>query len=800
MTTESSASSELLTAARPKSPYPGLRPFEVEEWSIFFGREQMIDEVIDRLAAHHLVMIHGSSGSGKSSLVRAGVLPKLARQHLRARAPWRTCSIRPSGGPLWNLAKEFARLDGKAEDVERTGQIMSQFNRSGATLSAIARSIESLKGQRLCILIDQFEELFRFEKETSREEAELFVDLLIRGNVEVDQTNGATAQPSDQATAVHIAVTMRSEFLGECARFGGLAEAVNRTQYLVPRMDRDSLLRAIRRPALLYGGEVSLELAERLISDVGGREDELPLIQHGLMYMWNIAAAKTPFGGKLVLEPLLLEEAGGLASLLSRHADAIVDEAAPDPERRYAVERLFRALTDLNAEGHAVRRPQVFRDLVALTEIGEDKLRDIIDALRREGVSFLTPYSRQPITEATTIDISHEALIRCWKRLADPQDGWLKHEFDDGLIWRSLVVEAKGFKTSKRRILSPATTEERWDWWQLRKLNGTWAERYGGSFSLAKALIDASRQSARRKRQLRGLLIGVLLVTSVAGVAYAAATNRVRLEMLSDLYLRRTVLSFEKEQALKPADQFDECTRCPTMVVVPGGSFMMGSSNADTVADSDEFPQHPVTIAEPFAVSKFEVTFENWDTCYELGGCRIRPDDYGWGRGDRPVVGVDWDDAQQYVGWLSKQTGKGYRLLTEAEWEYAARAGTTTAYSWGNSVKRDGTAMANCFDCGSRWDDKETAPVGSFAPNAFGVNDMLGNVWEWVEDCYHESYDAAPKDGSAWTDADCKERVSRGGSWGDLPQILLRTAFRLRTPPVNRYEGLGFRVGRTLVH
>ena len=183
-------------------------------------------------------------------------------------------------------------------------------------------------------------------------------------------------------------------------------------------------------------------------------------------------------------------------------------------DSRYAVERLFRALTDLNAEGHAVRRPQVFRDLVALTEIGDDKLRDIIDALRREGVSFLTPYSRQPITEATTIDISHEALIRCWKRLADPQDGWLKHEFDDGLIWRSLVVEAKGFKTSKRRILSPATTEERWDWWQLRKLNGAWAERYGGSFSLAKALIDASRQSARRKRQQRGLLIACLLYTS----------------------------------------------------------------------------------------------------------------------------------------------------------------------------------------------------------------------------------------------------------------------------------------------
>ena len=799
MTTDA-GSSDLLSTARPKSPYPGLRPFEIEEWSIFFGRERMVDEVIDRLAAHHLVMIHGSSGSGKSSLVRAGVLPKLARQHLRAGAPWQTCSIRPSGGPLWNLAKEFARLDGRAEDVERIGQIMSQFNRDGATLAAIAGSMASLKGRRLCILVDQFEELFRFEKETSREEAELFVELLVRSNVEAGETNAAAAPAIDQETAVHIAVTMRSEFLGECARFDGLAEAVNRTQYLVPRMDREGLLRAIRRPAMLYGGIVSSELADRLISDAGGREDELPLIQHGLMYMWNTAAAKAQPGGKIVLDPLPLEESGGLASLLSRHADAIVDEAAPDPERRYAVERLFRALTDLNAEGHAVRRPQLFRDLVALTEIGDEKLRGIIEALRGEGVSFLTPYSRQPITEGTTIDISHEALIRCWKRLADPLDGWLKHEFDDGLIWRSLLVEANGFKASRQRILSPATTEERWDWWQLRRLNVAWAERYGGNFDLARALIDASRQSARRRRQLQAAFIGMLLIISIAGVGYAAATNRVRLQLLADLYLRRTVLSLDTERALKPLDQFQECTKCPAMAVVPSGSFTMGSANTETAADSDEFPQHPVSIAEPFAVSKFEVTFDNWDTCYELGGCRIRPDDYGWGRGDRPVVGVDWDDAQQYVAWLSKQTGKTYRLLSEAEWEYAARAGTTTAYSWGDDVEPNGVAMANCFDCGSQWDDKETAPVGSFAPNAFGLNDMLGNAWEWVEDCYHDSYDGAPKDGSAWTAGDCKERVSRGGSWGDLPQVLLRTAFRLRTPPVNRYEGLGFRVGRTVAH
>jgi len=786
--------SSALGSGRPKSPYPGLRPFESDEWTIFFGREQMVDDVIDRLAAHQLVMIHGSSGSGKSSLVRAGVLPKLARQHLRAGTPWKTCSIRPSGGPLWNLAKELALLDGHADDIERVRQIVALFNRDRVTLSEVAGSLESLKGQRLCILVDQFEELSRFEKETSRDEAELFVDLLVRSNEKGSATHDATGI----APPVHIAVTMRSEFLGECARFAGLAEAVNRTQYLVPRMDRESLMRAIRRPALLCGGEVSRDLAERLIADAGGREDELPLIQHGLMYIWNAAEAAARPGSKIVLEPSILESAGNLANLLSRHADAIVDRAAPDPERRYAVERLFRALTDLNAEGHAVRRPQAFRDLVALTEIEEQKLRAVVDALRQDGVSFLTPYVRHPVTENTVIDISHEALIRCWKRLADPQDGWLKREFDDGLIWRSLAVEAKGFQISKRRVLSPATTDERWEWWQQRKLNETWAERHGGNFKPARELIEASRTAARRRRQRQAAMIGVLFLISCAGVAYAAITNRIRLEMFADLYVRRTILSADAEKSLKPLDHFQECSKCPRMIVVPNGNFMMGSSSTDTEADTDEFPQHQVTIPEPLAVGQYEVTFDNWDTCYELGGCRIRPDDYGWGRDNRPVVDVDWSDAQQYVAWLSRQTGKQYRLLTEAEWEYAARAGSTTAYYWGNDVKKDGQTMADCFDCGSIWDNQKTAPAGSFPANAFGLNDTLGNVWEWVQDCYHDSYDGAPANGSAWTADDCKERVSRGGSWADLPQVLLRTAFRLRTPGVNRYTGLGFRVARVL--
>ena len=202
-----------------------------------------------------------------------------------------------------------------------------------------------------------------------------------------------------------------------------------------------------------------------------------------------------------------------------------------------------------------------------------------------------------------------------------------------------------------------------------------------------------------------------------------------------------------------------------------------------------------VTIAKPFAVSKFDVTFDEWDACATLGGCDPHIKDSGWGRGQQPVINVSWDDAQTYVAWLSQVTGKPYRLLTEAEWEYAARAGTTTAYYWGDDI---GKGNANCYGCGQPVGRQAAAsPVGSFAANAFGLYDMAGNVFQWVQDCYHDNYDGAPTDGSAWTSGDCSYRVVRGGSWDHDPQYL-RTASRSWEPTGDRTNRLGFRVGRTL--
>ena len=251
----------------------------------------------------------------------------------------------------------------------------------------------------------------------------------------------------------------------------------------------------------------------------------------------------------------------------------------------------------------------------------------------------------------------------------------------------------------------------------------------------------------------------------------------------------------EKEKAAKPGSDFAECANgCPVMIVVRAGKFDMGSPESEPDRYPSEGPQHEVTIAKPFAVSKFEVTFAEWDACAAAAVCRQGVTDK-WERKQMPVINVSWDDAKKYVDWLSWLTGKEYRLPTEAEWEYAARAGAATRYSWSDDP---GKGNANCDDCGSQWDREQTAPVGSFKPNAFGLYDMHGNVWEWVEDSWHDNYDGAPTDGSAWLRRDDPSYpVVRGGSWRNDPQTV-RAAVRARRITGVRFDTLGFRLARTL--
>ena len=239
--------------------------------------------------------------------------------------------------------------------------------------------------------------------------------------------------------------------------------------------------------------------------------------------------------------------------------------------------------------------------------------------------------------------------------------------------------------------------------------------------------------------------------------------------------------------APKPLAAFRDCPECPEMVWLPSGTFIMGST-----AQKEEMPAHRVTFPKPFAIGKYEVTFDEWDACLKAGGCTHNPDDHKWGRGRRPAINVTHDQAKGFAAWLATRTGATYRLPSEAEWEYAARAGTTTEYFWGDEA---GQNRANCRDCESEWSKLGSGPVGSFPANPWGLHDLHGNVWEWNEDCWNPSYAGAPADGAARLTGNCGRRVMRGGSWYYFSRNS-RSAWRFSNDPRVPSYGIGFRVVR----
>lgn len=470
----------------PPQPYPGLRPFEKHEWPIFFGRERMIDEVISRLIGQQFIVVHGDSGSGKSSLVRAGVLSRLEQESARGGIIWRTASMLPREAPLRNFAQALAEADGRGDNEDRITEIRRILNFGRNAPQALADLLRRGANAHLCILVDQFEEYFTFARRHGPDEARLFATILV----------SFAEQPPP---GLYLVITMRSEFLGACAQHTGLAETVNRTQYLLPPMSHADLVRAIREPALLYDGEVSLELAERLIADAGNSQDQLPLIQHGLMLLHrNAARSDRAPNWRLTVAALGPDQ--HLADLLSNQADEIKNTVEPEGTGS-VVENLFRALTEL-AEGKAVRRPQSLSDLVIVTGADEKRVREIVDAFRAEGVSFLRPYGEEPIAGTDLIDISHEALMRCWRRMDDrkTKTGWLFEELRSGARWRSLLDQAESFEGDSSKVLSPAMTEDRAQW--LKSRNAAWAERYGGGWKRVQALIAASLATAAEAKRL----------------------------------------------------------------------------------------------------------------------------------------------------------------------------------------------------------------------------------------------------------------------------------------------------------
>jgi formylglycine-generating enzyme required for sulfatase activity len=406
---------------------------------------------------------------------------------------------------------------------------------------------------------------------------------------------------------------------------------------------------------------------------------------------------------------------------------------------------------------------------------------DIPEQLRRrQFIRFDSgPGITRPLTELAEALRQDLEWIREHTRLGELAERWVARGRPDSLLLRGDELAPAQSWIDKWKPGAPAVSDS--------------TRAFIASSGEAELANLARSQAARRRVRWTQVL------SALCALALVAVTvgwwNQTWLKQRMYALANVQSLTTKDESALKPRDVFKECTDCPEMIVISAGSFVMGPPSSEAGRKPSEGPQHNVTIATPFAVSKFELTFANWDSCAAHGDCDPRISDGGFGRGGQPVINVTWDDAQNYVAWLSAVTGKRYRLLSEAEYEYAARAGTTTAYPWGGDI---GAGNANCIGCGGQWNGRQPAPVGSFAPNQFGLYDMVGNVWEWVEDCAHNTYDGAPQNGAAWIGgAKCDSRVARGGTWNVIPAAV-RSGSRLLITSDSLYFNLGFRVGRSL--
>jgi formylglycine-generating enzyme required for sulfatase activity len=536
----------------------------------------------------------------------------------------------------------------------------------------------------------------------------------------------------------------------------------------------------VEEPAKRYGVEVDAVLVDALMDDAP-KEDALPLLAFALQRLWRQYYAAS---GKLTKDNY--DKVGGLKGLIEDAAERALRglepeqdvplSSAPPSKRRVELgaSTFVPALVQISDPGAPIRR-------VAAWTSFSDEQQELLSGFDRWRLVV-----RKGEADGGTVEVAHEALFREWPRLKS----WLEPERARLEVLRSLQVDAATWDRNGRDTAFLNHRDKRLG--EATAVVGIerYRQRLGQlEFDYVAGCQVAERLAHRRTRRVQALVGTLAVLLALGGVGWWQQ------DFLREQYHWRAIMgprvltiAQEKEKAGKPGSEFTECTTdCPTMVVVRAGKFMMGSA--------DEGPQHKVTIAKPFAVGRTEVTFAEWDACVAAGAC-VKAPDKDWGRVKQPVINVSWDDAKDYIKWLSRITGKEYRLLTEAEWEYAARAGTTTSYSWGDEI---GKGNANCNGCSSQWDGKQPAPVGSFKPNAFGLYDMHGNVMEWVEDPWHDSYEDAPVDGTAWRQGGrfASEPVVRGGSWAFDPQNL-RSASRYGFPSVDRHNDLGFRLARTL--
>ncbi len=482
------------------APYPGLRPFRADESDIYFGRESQIDALLGRLQRTRFLAVIGPSGCGKSSLVRAGMIPALETGFMAdAGAHWRIVTMTPADHPMARLAGGLSAPGGlgAATDCTDAGAMTAAALRSGPlALIDLVREARWPAGTNLLLLVDQFEEIFRYWARGDRDEADAFVSLLLASNAQTE-------------IPIYVVITMRSDFLGDCAVFRGLPEAMNDSQYLTPRMTREQCRLAIVGPARVFGGSVEPHLVSQLLNDFGPDPDQLPLLQHALMRMWDRAQARSnESGGAPHLTLQDYEALGGLSRALSDHADEVLRDLSP--AQRAITEVMFRTLTERGMGKRDTRSPAVLSDVAAVAGVTPEDVYPVVEAFRRPDRSFIVPPAETPLAPHTLLDIGHESLIRQWRTLGD----WVDRESRSAALYQRLKTTAQLWRRGEEALMRNPGLSRALEWQAQERPTPAWAKRYGTEeeFQTTMDFLHASerawtqeqdqqREAARREQE-----------------------------------------------------------------------------------------------------------------------------------------------------------------------------------------------------------------------------------------------------------------------------------------------------------
>jgi WD40 repeat protein len=499
------------------NPFPGLRSFEEDEEYLFFGREKQIDELVRKLGKTKFLAVVGASGSGKSSLVKSGLLPSLHSGFMEGvGSGWRICTFRPGNDPIGNLSLALSspEIIGDNENSHSSAAIFeSILRRNDKGVSEGLKQLSENHTQNILIVVDQFEELFRFSKYEKAEhkgtrDSVTFINLLI-------------AASKSTIIPIYVVFTMRSDFLGDCTEFRGLPEAINEGQYLIPRMTREERKAAILGPITVGGANISQSLLARLLNDVGDNPDQLPILQHALMRTWEYWCNNSKSDD--VIDLWHYEAIGTMSKALSLHAEEAFFEIK-DEKGQEICKKIFQSLTDKIDGGRGTRRPSQVKEICELAEINISEVASVIDVFRISGRSFLMPPIEIELSENTVIDISHESLMRVWERLIS----WVNEEIESAEIYTRLAQSAALYQEGKTGVWRDPELQMAMNWKVNQNPNKIWAKRYDSSFDRVINFLEYSQSEKNREiqgteKKRKAAILRLRIFISIITVAFCLA-------------------------------------------------------------------------------------------------------------------------------------------------------------------------------------------------------------------------------------------------------------------------------------